>query len=97
VNDPIVTPDGTRVAGLRFADHRAQALLAALLVFRLLPVGFTNRDLRTLVAEVLGKDPTALTAGQMTYDLPRLRLHGLITRTPVPTPLPTPTFPLRRT
>ena len=34
--------------GLRFGDARAHALLQALLVFRLLPRGFTNRDLRTL-------------------------------------------------
>ncbi|MGB8384998.1 MAG: hypothetical protein WCG47_27800, partial [Dermatophilaceae bacterium] len=43
VNDPIVSPTGQRTAGLRFADARAHALLSALLVFRLLPHGFTNR------------------------------------------------------
>jgi len=58
------------------------ALLAALLVFRLLPRGFTNHDLRNLVAQLLGKDPHEFTAGQMTYDLRRLRAHGLITRRP---------------
>jgi hypothetical protein len=82
VNDPIVSPDGTRVAGLRFADARAHALLAALLVFRLLPHGFTNRDLRVLLAPLLGREPDQLSAGQMTYDLRRLRVHGLITRLP---------------
>src|SRR3954449_5675324 len=45
VHDPIITADGRRTAGLRFADPRAHALLAALPVFRLLPHGFTNRDL----------------------------------------------------
>ena len=79
VNDPVTTDQGTRVAGLRFADARAQALLHALLIFRLLPDGFTNRDLRDLVGQLLGK---ALKAGQMTYDLRRLRAHGLITRRP---------------
>jgi len=82
VNDPIVGPNGQRTAGLRFAEARAQALLSALLVFRLLPHGFTNRDLRALTAELLGKDPDQLSAGQMTYDLRRLRVHGLITRLP---------------
>jgi hypothetical protein len=82
VNDPIVSPDGTRVAGLRFADARAHALLSALLVFRLLPHGFTNRDLRVLVAPLLGKDPEQTSTGQMSYDLRRLRAHGLITRLP---------------
>ena len=79
VNDPVTSTKGTRVAGLRFADARAQALLSALLVFRLLPDGFTNRDLRALVGPLLGKK---LSAGQLTYDLRRLRAHGLITRLP---------------
>ena len=82
VNDPIHTDSGHRVAGLRFADPRAHALLCALLVFRLLPDGFTNKELRALVAELLGKDHRQLSAGQMTYDLRRLRIHGLITRVP---------------
>ena len=56
VNDPIITAEGNRIAGLRFADPRAHALLCALLVFRLGPNGFTNRDLRALVAQLLGKD-----------------------------------------
>jgi hypothetical protein len=82
VNDPLITAQGTRVAGLRFADPRVQALLAALCVFRLLPHGFTNRDLRGLTASILGLPAEILTAGQMTYDLRRLRLHGLIERVP---------------
>ena len=51
---PIVTDDGTRIPGLRFGDTRVHALLQALLVHRLLPHGFTNRDLRTLIAPLLG-------------------------------------------
>jgi DNA-binding PadR family transcriptional regulator len=49
-------------------------------VFRLLPNGFLNRDLRGLLAELLGRD--RISAGQMSYDLRRLRAHGLITRIP---------------
>jgi hypothetical protein len=79
VNDPVITQTGTRVAGLRFADARAQALFSALLIFRLLPNGFTNRDLRGLVGQLLDK---TMSAGQLTYDLRRLRAHGLITRLP---------------
>ncbi|MFV0373093.1 hypothetical protein [Microbacterium sp.] len=79
VTDPVTTDTGTRVAGLRFADPRVMALLHAVLVFRLLPHGFTNRDLRDLLGPLLG---TTITAGQMTYDLRRLRTHGLIRRIP---------------
>ncbi|MGD9525602.1 MAG: hypothetical protein AB7V44_02315 [Pseudonocardia sp.] len=80
VHDPTITDTGQRVAGLRLGDQRAHALLQALLVFRLLPNGFSNRDLRALLAELLGR--AAIAAGQMSYDLRRLRAHGLITRIP---------------
>jgi hypothetical protein len=46
VHDPIITDTGQRIAGLRLGDRRAHALLQALLMFRLLPNGFANRDLR---------------------------------------------------
>ena len=81
VNDPIEV-DGQRASGLRFADVAVQALLSALLVFRLLPRGFSNRDLRDHWAALLGKGPDDMTPGQMTYHLRRLRLHGLIERIP---------------
>src|SRR5262249_47947316 len=55
---------------------------SALLVFRLLPRGFSNRELREHWAPLLGKAPEALSPGQMTYHLRRLRLHGLIERVP---------------
>ena len=80
VHEPILTDTGARIAGLRLGDRRAHALLQALLMFRLLPSGFLNRDLRGLLAELLGRD--TITAGQMSYDLRRLRAHGLITRIP---------------
>jgi len=82
VTSPVITTAGTRVPGLRFGDPRAHALLAALCAFKLLPNGFANRDLRPLIAELLGKPPEAITSGQMSYDLRRLRIHGLIERIP---------------
>jgi DNA-binding transcriptional ArsR family regulator len=82
VHDPIITNTGQRIAGIRLGDPRAHALLQALLVFRLLPHGFLNRDLRDLLAGLLGKTPDQLSAGQVSYDLRRLRAHGLITRIP---------------
>ena len=74
--------DGQRAPALRFGDPRVQALMSVLVVFRLLPVGFYNKDLRTHLAPLLGMDPALMTAGRMTYDLRRLRLHGIIERIP---------------
>jgi hypothetical protein len=71
---------GQRAAGLRFGDPRVLALLTSVLLFRLLPRGFSNRDLRGHVEQLLGVGQ--FTQGQMTYDLRRLRLHGLIERIP---------------
>jgi hypothetical protein len=82
VTTPAFTATGQRVPGLRFTDPRAQALLSALCVFRLLPRGFTNHDLRGLLEPLLGQPPGTLTRGQATYDLRRLRHHGLIERVP---------------
>src|SRR4051812_42383346 len=82
VHQPIVTDDGHRIAGLRLGDRRVHALLQALLIFRLLPAGFRNRDLRQLLGELLGRAPGDISAGQVSYDLRRLRAHGLITRIP---------------
>lgn len=81
VNDPIEV-DGQRASALRFADPMVQALYGALLVFHLLPRGFSNRELRNHWASLLGKTPQSITPGQMTYHLRRLRLHGLIARVP---------------
>jgi hypothetical protein len=79
---PIIHDNGNRIPGLRFGDPRVHALLQALLIHRLLPRGFTNRELRALIAPLLGTTAEHITAGQMTYDLRRLREHGLITRLP---------------
>jgi hypothetical protein len=81
VNEPVEVA-GQRASALRFADAAVQTLLSALLVFRLLPRGFSNRDLRNHWTPLLGKAPDAMTPGQMTYHLRRLRLHGLIARIP---------------
>jgi hypothetical protein len=77
-----ISVDGQRAAALRFEQDRVQALLSALVVFSLLPTGFSNRDLREHLAPLLGRAPSQLPPGRMTYDLRRLRLHGLIERIP---------------
>lgn len=53
------------------------ALAGALCLTLHAVTGFTNRSLRALVAGLLGCE---YSANQMTYDLHRLRLHGLIRR-----------------
>lgn len=70
--------NGQRASGLRFADARVQALLHALLLFVFLARGLSNKDLREQLAPLLGKRPGDIQPGRMTYDLRRLRLHGLI-------------------
>ena len=81
VNEPVVV-NSQRASALRFADQAVQALLSALVVFRLLPRGFSNRDLRDHWAPLMGKEAQDMTPGQMTYHLRRLRLHGIIERLP---------------
>ena len=74
--------DGQRVSGLKFADPVALAVLTALLIFRLLPQGFSNRELRDHVAQLLACPADEFTPGRMSYQLRRLRLKGLIRRIP---------------
>ena len=71
-----------RASALRLTDPTVQALLGVLLLFRFLAEGFASRDLREPLAALLGIPPATLTLGRMTYQLRRLRLHGLIERVP---------------
>src|SRR4029077_15198377 len=41
-----------------------------------------HQEMRALLAQLLGHDPAPYPVGRMTYDLRRLRLHGLIQRIP---------------
>ena len=81
VTEPVVVDD-QRAAGLRYGQPRVQALMAAMLGFALQVCGFTNRELRERLAPLLGLRADNISAGRMTYDLRRLRLHGLIERIP---------------
>ncbi len=74
--------DDQRAAGLRFGDRRVHALMHALCLFALAPTGFRHRELREHVAQLQSREPDTYSAGSMTYDLRRLRLHGLIERVP---------------
>jgi hypothetical protein len=74
--------EGQRASALTFGDPRAMALLQALCLFVLLPQGFRNAALRAHVAHLMGQPLDDYTPGRMTYDLRRLRLHGIIERIP---------------
>jgi hypothetical protein len=82
VVQPTVTNDGEKAPALKFGQPRVMALLLALTMFQHLIDGFHNRDLRALVIDLLGVKAEEYTTSQMTYDLRRLRLKGLIYRPP---------------
>ena len=77
---PSADAEGRRTPALRFGDPRVMALAGALCHTLLAATGFTNKHLRVLMTGLLGGSP--YTPGQMTYDLRRLRLNGLIRRLP---------------
>jgi hypothetical protein len=81
VTSPIRVDD-QRAAGLRFGDRRVHALMHALCLFALAPTGFRHREFRDHVAQLQSRELDTYSAGSMTYDLRRLRLHGLIERVP---------------
>ena len=72
--------EGQRASALRFGDARVQALFAVLLLLCLQVEGFRNRHLRPLLAQMLAVEETKIKQGRVSYELRRLRLHGLIER-----------------
>lgn len=85
VFDQVTQPqqvDGQRAPGLHFDDPRVLALLQVLCLFLAQPAGFRNATMRDWMAQALGIPGAAYSPGRMTYDLRRLRLHGLIERLP---------------
>jgi hypothetical protein len=77
-----VTVDSHRAAALRFADRRVHALFHVLLLFLHVRGTFTHKDVREHLAPLLGYKPSQYSIGRGTYDLRRLRMHGLIERIP---------------
>jgi hypothetical protein len=77
-----VEVDGQRVSALRLGDRRAHAVLSTLPLFHLNATPFTNRDLKQHLAPLMGRTPEQISPGTMSYELRRLRLHGLIERLP---------------
>jgi hypothetical protein len=80
VSEPTTTPTGQRAPGLRFGQPRVMALFAALSRFAPSLNGFRHAELREIVPALLGIAPQDYTPSQMSYDLRRLRLKGLIAR-----------------
>lgn len=78
---PVVV-DQRRASALRFGDETVQAVLQVLLVLSILSPAFKQKELKERLAQLLGLDPSTITPGKMTYQLRRLRLHGLIERLP---------------
>src|SRR5262249_16039594 len=77
VAQPTLTEDGRRDPALRFGDPRVMALTGALCLSLLAATAVTHKSLRALTARLLA---TGYSPSQMTYDLRRLRLNGLIQR-----------------
>jgi hypothetical protein len=82
VVQPTVNEDGEKAPALKFGQPRVMALFLALTLFQHLIDGFHNRGLREQVADLLGVTISQYTTSQMSYDLRRLRLKGLIFRPP---------------
>jgi len=80
VSEPTTTDNGQRAPGLRFGQPRVMALFAALSRFAPSLNGFRHAEVREIVPALLGVAPEAYTTSQMSYDLRRLRLKGLIAR-----------------
>jgi hypothetical protein len=74
---PSADADGRRTPALRFGDPRVTALAGALCATLTAATGITNKSLRALMTGLLH---APYSPGQMTYDLRRLRLAGLIHR-----------------
>ena len=72
--------DGQRASALRFGDPRTMAVLEVLACHAYIPKEIGNSSLRGAVAQRLEGVLDSYSSAQMTYDLRRLRLKGLIER-----------------
>ena len=72
--------DGQRASALRFADPRTMAVLEVLACHAYIPKEIGNSSLRVAVSQRLEGVLDTYSSAQMTYDLRRLRLKGLIER-----------------
>lgn len=82
IQQSTMTEDGQRASALHFGNPRVVALLAALVYHAHRPDMLRNKNLRLTVAQLMNISANDYTSAQMSYDLRRLRLKGLIERIP---------------
>jgi len=75
-----ILSNGQCASALRFAEPRAMAFFAALACQSYIPQAICGRALRPTVAQLLCISLSEYSSAQMTYDLRRLRLKGLVER-----------------
>jgi len=80
ISQSTILADGQRASSLRFADSRVMALFAALVNHAYLPGELRNKTIRKIAAQLMGVSDGDYTSSQMSDDLRRLRLKGLIIR-----------------
>ena len=80
LNKSTVLDDGQRASSLRFGDPRVMALFAAIVNHAYLPGELRNKTIRRTVSQLMGVSDGDYNSAQMSYDLRRLRLKGLIER-----------------
>lgn len=81
INSPKVVGH-QRVSALKFGNPFVQALMGVIMLLVFIARGFTNREIREQLAQSLGVPPANVTRGMMTYNLRRLKHHGLIEKLP---------------
>jgi len=79
LGQPSKLENGQRASALRFTDERVMAIFSALACQVFTASEITNKTLRSRVSQFLDRD---YTSAQMSYDLRRLRLKGLLKRMP---------------
>ena len=79
IDGPVEMKGATSLGAAPIPVH---ALWHALLLFRLQPQGFRNAELRPHLAALWGRQAEEIGQGAMSYQLRRLRLHGMIERIP---------------
>lgn len=78
LGQPTVCANGRRVPGLKLDQRRLYWILAAVLQFSLLLTGFRVRELQTYIHARFGLSPEEYPAGQLRYDLAKLRAKGFV-------------------